>query len=103
MSHLSNPIVLLSLIIFLPAAGALLGTTRDALLEADVTRFLPEPVRDTWWTQLDAVSESPEPRRFLSSLVDSNGEGMEVDVSVTRFAKRRQTLALVVARPADRR
>ena len=86
-----------------PAAGALLGTTRDKLLEADVTKFLSEPARDSWWTQLDAVSESPEPRRFLSSLVDCSGEGMEVDVSVTRFAKRRQTLALAVLRPTDRR
>ena len=85
-----------------PAAGALLGTTRNALLEADTTRFLPEPARDAWWTQLDAVAEGAEPRRFVSSLVDCAGEVMEVDVSVTRFAKRRQTLALVVARPTDR-
>jgi PAS domain S-box-containing protein len=86
-----------------PAAGALLGTTRNALLESDVTRFLSEPARDAWWTQLDAVSEGAEPRRFVSSLVDCAGEAMEVDVSVTRFAKRRSTLALVVVRPADRR
>jgi PAS domain S-box-containing protein len=86
-----------------PAAGALLGTTRNALLELDVTRFLSEPAREAWWTQLDAVSEGAEPRRFVSSLVDCAGEAMEVDVSVTRFAKRKRTLALVVVRPADRR
>lgn len=86
-----------------PAAGALLGTTRNALLESDVTQLLSEPARDTWWTQLDALSESAEPRRFSSILVDCAGEAMEVDVSVTRFAKRHRTLALVMARPVDRR
>jgi PAS domain-containing protein len=86
-----------------PAAGALLGTTRDGLLETDVTRFLPEPVRNTWWTQLDAVSEGAEPQRFTSKLEDCAGEPIEVDVSVTRFAKRHRTLALVLARPLDRR
>jgi PAS domain S-box-containing protein len=86
-----------------PAAGALLGTTRDALLNADTAGFLPEPVRDTWWTHLDAVAEGAEPRRFSSSLADSAGESMEVEVSVSRFAKRRQTLALAVVRPTHRR
>jgi PAS domain S-box-containing protein len=81
-----------------PAAGALLGTTRDALLESEVARFLSEDARDTWWTQLDAVAEGAEPRSFFSSLVDCGGDATPVEVSVTRFARRRQTLALVVAR-----
>jgi hypothetical protein len=34
--------------------------------------------------------------------VDCAGEAIEVDLSVTRFAKRKQTLALVVARATDR-
>lgn len=82
-----------------PAAGALLGTTRDALLDSEMARFLSEEARDAWWTQLDAVAEGAEPRRFLSSLLDGGGGEIEVEVSVTRFARRRQTLALVVARP----
>ena len=86
-----------------PAAGALLGTTRDGLLDVDVAKFLADSARDTWWTHLDAVAEGAEPRRFSSALMDCAGETMEVDLSVTRFAKRKQTLALVVARPADRR
>jgi len=86
-----------------PAAGALLGTARDALLESEVARFLPEDARDTWWTQLDAVAEGAEPRRFFSSLADCGGGAIEVEVSVTRLAKRRHTLALVVARANDRR
>jgi PAS domain-containing protein len=86
-----------------PAAGALLGTTRDALLEADAAQLLPEAARNAWWTELDAVAEGAEPRRFCSSLLDGAGNAIEVDVSVTRFAKRKQTLALVVARPIDHR
>ena len=85
-----------------PAAGALLGTTRDALLKSDLAQFLSEPTRDTWWTQLDAVAEGAEPRRFVSDMVDCAGEVMGVDVSVTRLATRKHTLALLVARPADR-
>jgi PAS domain S-box-containing protein len=85
-----------------PAAGSLLGTTRDALLESHATQFLSEAARDAWWTQLDAVAEGAEPRRFFSSLVDCAGAAIEVELSVTRFARRRQTLALVVARPLER-
>ena len=66
-------------------------------------QFLSEAARDAWWTELDAVAEGAEPRRFLSSLVDRRGAAIAVDVSVTRFVRRRQTLALVVARPIDRR
>jgi PAS domain-containing protein len=85
-----------------PAAGALLGTTRDALLESDLAQFLSESTRDAWWTQLDAVAEGAEPRRFVSGMLDCAGEVMGVDVSVTRLATRKHTLALLVARPVDR-
>lgn len=85
-----------------PAAGALLGTTRDALLGTEINKFLSEPTRNAWWTQLDAVAEGAEPRHFVSDLVDCAGEVMGVDVSVTRLATRKHTLALLVARPADR-
>jgi PAS domain S-box-containing protein len=84
-----------------PAAGALLGTTRDGLLEVDLVKFLSEPDHEPWWTQLDAVAEGAEPRRLVSSMKDCAGEEVKVDVSVTRFAKRRQTLALLVVRTID--
>lgn len=83
-----------------PAAGSLLGTARDALLDAEFSRFVPASERDAWWTELDAVTESAEARRLHSRLLDREGEGVEIDASVTRFATRRRTLALVVARPA---
>ena len=85
-----------------PAAGALLGTTRDGLLEVDMVKFLSEPDHEPWWTQLDAVAEGAEPRRFASSMKDCTGEELKVEVSVTRFAKRRQTLALLVVRTIER-
>jgi len=83
-----------------PAAGALLGTTRDRLLGSCAMSFLPEPARDLWWTQLDALAEGGEPRRFRSTLRDQGGDTIEVEVSLTRFATRARTLALAVARPA---
>jgi PAS domain S-box-containing protein len=81
-----------------PAAGALLGTTRDRLLGSDAMAFVPPDARDLWWAQLDAVSEGAEPRRFRGSLQDAGGRALAVDATVTRFATRARTLALVVAR-----
>jgi PAS domain-containing protein len=82
-----------------PAAGALLGTTRESLLGADAMAFVPEAARDGWWTELDAVSEGAEPRRFRACLRDAAGRPLDVDATVTGFATRARTLALVLARP----
>lgn len=82
-----------------PAAGALLGVARDALLGVDAMSFVPEPARSGWWTELDAVTEGAEPRRFRASLVDRSGSSIPVECSVTRFATRGRTLALILARP----
>jgi PAS domain-containing protein len=81
-----------------PAAGALLGTTRDRLLGADVMAYVPADARELWWAQLDAVSEGSEPRRFHTSLQDVAGRPLAVDATVTRFATRSRTLALILAR-----
>jgi PAS domain S-box-containing protein len=81
-----------------PAAGALLGTTRDRLLGADAMAFVPEDERERWWTELDAVSEGAEPRRFEARLRDCGGRPLPVDATLTRFATRSRTLALVLAR-----
>jgi len=82
-----------------PAAGALLGTTRDRLLGSDAMAYVPADARDEWWAHLDAVSEGAEPRRFRANLQDAGGRALAVDATVTRFATRARTLALVVARP----
>jgi PAS domain-containing protein len=81
-----------------PAAGALLRTTRDALLEGDALRFVPAAEHGRWWTELEAVSEGSEPRRFDTRLVDVDGAETSVDASVTRYASRERTLALLVLR-----
>jgi PAS domain S-box-containing protein len=83
-----------------PAAGSLLGVARDALLGVDALSFVPDAARDGWWVELDAVSEGTEPRRFATHVRDASGRELPVDCSVTRFATRERTLALVVARPA---
>ena len=81
-----------------PAAGALLGTTRDRLLGADAMAWVPADARDSWWTQLDAVSEGAEPRRFRGALQDNDGRALAIDATITRFATRSRTLALILAR-----
>jgi PAS domain-containing protein len=81
-----------------PAAGALLRLTRDALLEADVLRFVPQAERGSWSTELEAISEGAEPRRFRTSLLDPAGTEVPVDAGVTRYATRERTLALFVLR-----
>lgn len=82
-----------------PAAGALLGVARDALLGVDMLRFVPEEARSNWWTHLDAMTEGSEPRCFQGRLADAGGRPLDVECSVTRFATRDRTLALIVARP----
>ena len=83
-----------------PAAGALLGVARDALIDVEVASFIPDEARNGWWTEFDAVTEGADPRRFSASLADKDGTPIPVDCSVTRFATRNRTLALVVVRPA---
>lgn len=83
-----------------PAAGALLGVARDALLGVDAMSFVPRAAHGIWWTHLDAMTEGGEPQRFRSRLADASGSVVEVECSVTRFSTRDRTLALVVARPA---
>jgi PAS domain S-box-containing protein len=82
-----------------PAAGSLLGLARDALLGVEAQSFVPEQHRDGWWNELDAMTEGAEPRHFASSLCDASGREIPVDCSVTCFATRNRTLALVLARP----
>jgi len=81
-----------------PAAGALLGVERDALIDVDGMSFVPESERGVWQTQIDAIAEGDEPRRFRSQLMDRSGEAIAVEVSATGFATRSRSLALIVAR-----
>lgn len=83
-----------------PAAGSLLGVARDALLGVDALSFVPDAQRGGWQVELDAVSEGAEPRRFATRIRDARGRELPVECSVTRFATRERTLALVLARPA---
>ena len=82
-----------------PAAGALLGLQRDALLESNVATFLAGADAEEWAAQIDAVAEGGEPARFHASLRDGGGLRIPLDVQVTRHATRQRTLALVIARP----
>ena len=81
-----------------PAAGALLATSRDALLGAEFARFLPEDVPESWWAELDALAEGADARRFDATLRDAGGSPVAVEASLTRYAKRGQLLALLLLR-----
>jgi PAS domain S-box-containing protein len=81
-----------------PAAGALLGVARDALIDVQVMGFVPAEEHESWWTQLDAMTEETESRRFESALQDRSGMSIPIDGTVTRFATRGRTLALVLLR-----
>jgi PAS domain S-box-containing protein len=82
-----------------PAAAALLGVARDALIDVEVASFMPADAQRGWWTVLDAVAESTEPRRFRAQLADTAGLAIAVDCTVTPLSTRHRTFALVVARP----
>ena len=86
-----------------PAAGALLGTPRDALLGSEAIGYVPKEERDAWWTELEAISEGDDARTFRTALSDGRGGRVSVEASVTRFSTRRRTLALFVARPTASR
>ncbi len=83
-----------------PAAGALLGVARDALLGVDALSFVPSDARGGWWTEFDAMTEGSEPRRFAGRFQDAQGRSVPVECTVTRFATRDRTLALILARPS---
>lgn len=82
-----------------PAAGALLGVARDALLGLDAMSFVPSGAESVWWGHLDAMTEGAEPSRFSARLADVSGSAIDVECSVTRFSTRDRTLALILARP----
>jgi PAS domain S-box-containing protein len=84
-----------------PAAGALLGVARDALLGVDALSFVPSEARGGWWTEFDAMTEGSEPRRFAGRFQDVQGNPVKVECTVTRFATRNRTLALILARPTS--
>ncbi len=81
-----------------PAAGALLGVARDALLGVQAMGFVPTADHESWWTELDAMTEGAESRRFDGTLQDHSGLSIPVDCTMTRFATRGRTLALVLIR-----
>jgi PAS domain S-box-containing protein len=82
-----------------PAAAALLGVARDALIDVEAAQFMPGDAREHWWTELEAVAEGTEPRRFEAQLADAAGAAIAVDCTVTPLTTRHRNIALVVARP----
>jgi PAS domain S-box-containing protein len=82
-----------------PAAGAMLGVERDALLGIDVFSFVPPAEQSVWWTRFDGMAEGEEQLQFPTQLCDVNGTTLRLDASATAYATRGRTLALVLLRP----
>lgn len=82
-----------------PAAGAMLGVKRDALLGIPATNFLAPAARTELWSRLDALSENAEVSHFCTTFVDAAGVPVEVEVSASAFTTRSRTLALLLTRP----
>jgi PAS domain S-box-containing protein len=82
-----------------PAAGALLGVKRDALLGVPATHFVAPAAHADLWSRLDALSEGTDPGHFTTTLVGTSGVAVEVAVSASSFTTRSRTLALLLARP----
>lgn len=82
-----------------PAAGAMLGVHRDALVGVEALSFVPGEQHDRWWGELDAVAEGAEERRFRAALRDARGACVEVEARATGFGTRGRILALLLLRP----
>jgi PAS domain S-box-containing protein len=82
-----------------PAAGAMLGVKRDAMLGIPAASFLAPGVQNELWNRLDALSEGDESLHFATTLVAAGGAPIEVEISASVFTTRSRTLALLMARP----
>ena len=82
-----------------PAAGAMLGVKRDALLGVPAQSFIAPGAQNDLWTRLDALCEGSEAARFSTTFVDAGGAPVEVEATASGFTTKSRTLALVVARP----
>jgi PAS domain S-box-containing protein len=83
-----------------PAAGALLGIKRDALLGVGASNFVSSAEKDRFWQHLDSMTENNDTLYFSTTLRDAEGKEVEVAVSASTFATRTRTLALLLTRPA---
>ena len=82
-----------------PAAGALLGVDRDALLGVDALGCVPPEAHARWWIELDAITEGDQARRFETALQDCAKTPVAAECTISSFRTRNRTLALVLVRP----
>lgn len=83
-----------------PAAGALLGIKRDALLGVPASSFVAPSAKDALWQRIDSMAETSDTLYFTTALRDAEGNEFEVSASASTFSTRNRTLALVLARPS---
>jgi PAS domain-containing protein len=66
-----------------PAAGAALGVARDALIDIELGRFVPDDDQGPWWTSLDALAEGQESVTFEASLQDREARRLRLEIAPT--------------------
>ncbi len=82
-----------------PAAVALLGVTREALLGRHATRHIDRDSRELWSERLESLGESGEGQRFRVVWRDEFLSPVAVDINAAPHLTRRRRLALLTARP----
>ncbi len=82
-----------------PAALALLGVDREALLGRHVARHVDRDSRELWSERLESLGESGEGQRFRVVWRDEFLSPVAVDINAAPHLTRRRRLALLTARP----
>ncbi len=84
-----------------PAALALLGVEREALLGRHVARHVDRESRELWSERLESLGESGEGQRFRVIWRDEFLSPVAVDINAAPHLTRRRRLALLTARPVS--
>ncbi len=82
-----------------PAAAAMLGVEREALLGQSAERFVHKETHEILRERLASVAEGGEGERFKLILRDEFERPIAVEVCATPYPGRRWRLALLLARP----
>lgn len=82
-----------------PAASALLGVEREALLGRHAVRHVDRDSRELWSERLESLGESGEGQRFRVIWRDEFLSPVAVDINAAPHLTRQRRLALLTARP----
>jgi PAS domain S-box-containing protein len=67
-----------------PAAGAMLGIDRDALIGVDALAFVPSADHAVWWSRFDEIAEGVEHQEFAGVVIDNGACRVRFSATATR-------------------